>query len=157
GLCASQVLTQGEKIMMDRAPRRLLALLQLVFGILAWSAVTSLHAQAPQPPDNPPPPAPVAPAPQPAPSGGQALSPSQAAAPDQPALMERIRGHRFQFKIDPQTPLKDLLPAPPKIKKITGPVLGNDLTRVPEIQFQASPTADAEATKRIAHQMAKIN
>src|SRR5262249_47279283 len=48
-------------------------------------------------------------------------------------------------------------PAPPKIKKITGPVLGNDLTRVPEIQFQASPTADAEATKRIAHQMAKIN
>ncbi|HEY7152970.1 MAG TPA: HEAT repeat domain-containing protein [Gemmataceae bacterium] len=64
---------------------------------------------------------------------------------------------RFQFKIDPKTPLKDLLPAPPKVKKITGPVLGNDLTRVPEIEFQALPTADAEATKRIAHQIAKIN
>jgi hypothetical protein len=91
---------------------------------------------------------------------------------------------RFQFNIDPKTPLKDLLPTPPKIKKITGPVLENDLTRVPEIHFQAAatkaaPNAEAmkqiarrlhdrvsrvarqdpsdEAMKQIAHQIAKIN
>jgi hypothetical protein len=80
--------------------------------------------------------------------------------------------------------LKDLLPPPPKTKRITGPVLENDLTRVPEIHFQAAatkaaPSAEAmkqiarrlhdrvsraarhdpsdEAMKQIAHQIAKIN
>jgi capsular polysaccharide biosynthesis protein len=110
---------------------RLLALLPLVLGVLTWSAVTSLHTQTPQPPDKPPPPAPT----------------------------QKI-AVRFQFTIDPKTPLKDLLPAPPKIKKITGPILGDDLTRVPEIHFQAAAAKDvpsAETRKQIAHQIAKIN
>jgi hypothetical protein len=74
--------------------------------------------------------------------------------------MERIRAQRFQFKIDPQTPLKDLLPVPPKIKKLTGPMLGDDLTRVPEIHFQAAAAKDVSsvsAMQQIAHQIAKIN
>jgi hypothetical protein len=67
---------------------------------------------------------------------------------------------RFQFKIDPKTLLKDLLPLPPKTRKIAGPVLGDDLTQIPEVQFQARPAKDVsntEAMKQIAHQMAKIN
>jgi hypothetical protein len=66
---------------------------------------------------------------------------------------------RFQFKIDPKTPLKDLLPTPPKIKKIAGPLLGNDLTRVPEVRFQEYPAKSVphEARKQIAFQITKIN
>jgi hypothetical protein len=69
-------------------------------------------------------------------------------------------GQRFQFKIDPKTALKDLLPPSPRVKKSTEPVLGDDLTRVPEVQFQARLVKDVpstEAAKQIAHQIAKIN
>ncbi|MGH7172897.1 MAG: HEAT repeat domain-containing protein [Gemmataceae bacterium] len=65
---------------------------------------------------------------------------------------------RFQFKIDPKTPLKDLLPLPPKTVRIAESVRGNDLSRIPEVQFEASSAlANEEALKRIAHQIAKIN
>lgn len=67
---------------------------------------------------------------------------------------------RFQFKIDPNTPLKELLPTPPESKKHTKPMLIEDLMRVPEIQFQAplaAKLAVAEATKQTAHTIAKIN
>src|SRR5262249_2145813 len=44
---------------------------------------------------------------------------------------------RFKFTIDPKTPLKDLLPVPPKASGLGGgPVLINDLTKVPEVHFQ---------------------
>src|SRR5262245_32547411 len=76
---------------------------------------------------------------------GQA--PQPAGKPPPPAVS-------FSFKIDPETPLKDLLPAVPKGKKITAPVLGDDLTRVPEVQFQAADDAvNAEAIEHIAHQI----
>jgi hypothetical protein len=66
---------------------------------------------------------------------------------------------RFNFKIAAWTPTRDLLPTPPRAKKITGPVVGDDLTRVPEVTFQARPRdpSSAEATKRTAHTIAKIN
>jgi hypothetical protein len=67
---------------------------------------------------------------------------------------------RFEFKIDPKTPLKDLLPAPPKVTKAAGPFLSDDLARVPEVQFQAPPSRDVanqEATKQTAHLIARIN
>ncbi len=67
-------------------------------------------------------------------------------------------GPRFQFNIDPKTPLKDLLPLPPKIERRAEPIRGNDLVRVPEVQFEASHgNVGAEAMKHIAHQIAKIN
>jgi hypothetical protein len=67
-------------------------------------------------------------------------------------------GPRFQFKIDPKTPLKDLLPLAPKIGRTPEPVRGNDLNRVPEVQFEACQgNVGAEAMKHIAHQIAKIN
>jgi hypothetical protein len=88
------------------------------------------------------------------------------------------RPPRFQFKIAPNATLKDLLPPPPKAEQIAGPLLGNDLNLVPEVKFQGDPTlqispeqaakfligrastlkpAPEDATKNIAHQIAKIN
>lgn len=67
---------------------------------------------------------------------------------------------RFTFKIDPNTPTMDLLPTPPIVKPIAGPVLTDDLTKVPEAEFQARPekiTQDGKLTEQTAHQLAKIN
>jgi hypothetical protein len=74
---------------------------------------------------------------------------------------------RFEFKIDPKTSLKDLLPAAPKVTKAAGPSLAEDLAQVPEVQFQAplvlplnplaNQTANLEATKQTAHLIARIN
>jgi len=67
---------------------------------------------------------------------------------------------RFPLKIDPKTPLKDLLPTPPQVKKVGKPMLTEDLLRVPEIDFQAPLARDLnniEATKQTAHTIARIN
>ncbi len=67
---------------------------------------------------------------------------------------------RFSFTIDPKTPLKDLLPIPPQVKKPGRPVLTEDLQQVPEIDFQTPLARDlnnVEATKQTAHTIAKIN
>jgi hypothetical protein len=63
---------------------------------------------------------------------------------------------RFTFTIDPKTPLKDLLPAPSKIKS-AGAILTDDLTQVPEVEFGAPVAKNAEAMKNTAHAIAKIN
>ncbi|HTU91143.1 MAG TPA: HEAT repeat domain-containing protein [Gemmataceae bacterium] len=135
---------------------RLLSLLLLMLGILAGSDLTGLHAQKPgdfektkdkdmkkmgetNPAKMPPKPAELIF------SGGTFSAP---------------RGfvQRFQEKIDPKTPLKDLLPPPPMIERIAEPVQANDLSRVPEVQFEAhQSSANAEAIAHIAHQIAKIN
>jgi hypothetical protein len=68
--------------------------------------------------------------------------------------------HRFKFNIDPKTPLKELLPPAPQAKEPGGPLLSDDLTRVPEVSFQQAPAKDLppnEALKRNAHTVAKIN
>ncbi len=67
---------------------------------------------------------------------------------------------RFTFKIEPNTPVKDLLPAPPKTTAPAGPVLSDDPAKVPEVQFQARPekiTNDGKLTEQAAHQLAKIS
>jgi hypothetical protein len=43
---------------------------------------------------------------------------------------------RFHFKIDPKTPVKDLLPVVPKATSSGGPVLDLDLTKIPEVHFE---------------------
>jgi hypothetical protein len=64
----------------------------------------------------------------------------------------------LRFNIDPNSKLPDLLPQPPKAARSADPLRGDDLSRVPEVQFEASQNAvSEEALKRIAHQMAKIN
>jgi hypothetical protein len=47
-----------------------------------------------------------------------------------------IEVKRFNFKIDPKTPLKDLLPVPPETSSTGGPLLELDLRKVPEVHFQ---------------------
>jgi hypothetical protein len=67
---------------------------------------------------------------------------------------------RFQFTIDPKTPLKDLLPVPPQTNKPTIAAFAIDLSKVPEVQFQAplaKTLGNDEATKRTAHMIARIN
>jgi hypothetical protein len=71
-----------------------------------------------------------------------------------------IAPQRFQFKIAADTPLKDLLPLPPKARKTAGPVTAEDLAQVPEVRFQeplAKDLPNPEAMQRTAHQIAKIN
>jgi hypothetical protein len=67
---------------------------------------------------------------------------------------------RFQFKIDPGTPLTDLLPVPPKARRQDGPVFPEDPTQAPEVLFQEPPArhlATDRAMQQTAHAIAKIN
>jgi hypothetical protein len=67
---------------------------------------------------------------------------------------------RFQFKIEPNTPVKELLPVPSRIKKPTGPAIIKDMTEVPEVEFQAPlarSLSSEQASKQTAHTIAKIN
>jgi hypothetical protein len=95
------------------------------------------------------------------PSSGGAQAPL--VAPQPPPFANPIPFNpvqRFNFKIDPKTPLKELLPTPPSVKPATGPVLTDDLAKVPEAEFQARPekvSPDGKQTEQIAHQLAKIN
>lgn len=132
---------------------RLLASLLLILGILAGSDLTSLHAQKSgtfeKKGERKPPEPRKGPRPLPPP-------PAAAARPVQPP--QPSAAARFQFKIDPKTPLKDLLPPPPRTERTAGPVRGNNLSRVPEVQFEAPyGSTNGEAIKHIAHQIAKIN
>jgi hypothetical protein len=79
--------------------------------------------------------------------------------PEQPLDAAKIveRPRRFNFDFDPNTPLKDLLPTPPKSLPAP-PGLGEDLTLVPELMFGEPLTKDHKDTeKEIAHAIAKIN
>src|SRR5262249_10473924 len=67
---------------------------------------------------------------------------------------------RFTFNIPADTPVKKLLPAAPEGKKATGPVLGDDLAKVPEVAFEgalARNVSSQEASKHTAYTIAKIN
>jgi hypothetical protein len=76
---------------------------------------------------------------------------------------------RYEFKIDPQTPINDLLPIPPTIGA-RDKLLIDDLTLVPEVQFsrpyvfavksrlsEEVAAAQQKAAITVAHQLAKIN
>ncbi|HMF17700.1 MAG TPA: hypothetical protein VKE98_10870 [Gemmataceae bacterium] len=73
---------------------------------------------------------------------------------------------RFKFDIDPKTPLKDLLPIPPKPTPNLTPLLVKNLTKVPELHFQEFSSSQglsltAQEKKQnadaMAQQVAKIN
>jgi hypothetical protein len=67
---------------------------------------------------------------------------------------------RFPFKIEPNTPLADLLPPLPETTAKLPGVLNVDLTLVPELTFAKPLAKDLEFLKSqeaTAHQMAKIN
>jgi hypothetical protein len=67
---------------------------------------------------------------------------------------------RFHFTIAPRTPLKELLPTPPKARRIPGPLATDDLAGVPEVVIQEPlprGLGAEEALRRVAYQVAKIN
>src|SRR5262249_36116023 len=113
---------------------------------------------------------PSSPTPPTAPSGPGAGS---APTPDQNALrvlkeqevltavtLANVQARRFQFTIDPKTPVRDLLPIPPASKHSPTPSIAKTLTEVPEIQFQMpldKKLTNEEAIRQTAHTMAKIN
>jgi hypothetical protein len=157
------------------APRLVAGAWALVWllALLAWLGAERVCAQAPAPsPD-----APRVTPPSPAPSGSPGQPGSQPTPPPPiplgpggppPVQAEPVptqlaappAARRFTFKIAPDTPLKDLLPVPPKVPKTARPVLAEDLTRVPEVELQAALSkelSNEEATKRTAHTIAKIN
>jgi hypothetical protein len=63
---------------------------------------------------------------------------------------------RFPVTIDPKTPVKNLLPAPSKIKN-AGVIVPDELTQVPEVEVGAPVVKDADAMKNTAMAIAKIN
>src|SRR5262249_18157950 len=65
-------------------------------------------------------------------------------------------GARFTFKIDPKTPLADLLPTPPKSLLQPRLRLIDDPAQAPELAFQ-EPLHKGKALAATAHQIAKIN
>jgi hypothetical protein len=71
-------------------------------------------------------------------------------------LSEKLRPTPFNFVINPDTPLKDLLPIPPKAKP-SAPRLIDDIAQVPEVAFQEPLAKSPDALKLTAHTMAKIN
>lgn len=67
---------------------------------------------------------------------------------------------RFPFKIDPMTPLAELLPPAPELTPKAPGILNEDLARVPELMFAKPLAKDLEFFKsqeETAHRMAKIN
>jgi hypothetical protein len=107
------------------------------------------------------------PRPIPPPLASQPVSPTIAqpggpvfnVTPDQPVVFSggMVVGSRFTFKIDPKTPIKDLLPTRPSDPLPAGPFLGEDLTKVPEVSFQQPVAKSPKAMEEIAHTMARIN
>src|SRR5262249_46863366 len=65
-------------------------------------------------------------------------------------------GARFTFKIDPKTPLAELLPTPPKALLQPRLRLIDDPAQAPELAFQ-EPLHKGKALAATAHQIAKIN
>ncbi len=139
--------------MLDHRRRFRMISVWFALGLLLVLAVGGLHAQPPAPPPEQPRILPSPPLPPGTPVPPSA-TPPLALTPAVPPVL------RFQFKIDPATPLKDLLPAAPKVKSDAGPVLDGDLTQVPEVLFQAPMARDlsiVEGTRHTAHTIAKIN
>jgi hypothetical protein len=76
------------------------------------------------------------------------------------ATRPNTEARSFSFKIDPNTPINDLLPKAPQVKKVDGPFLTDDLTEVPEVEFQARSQkgiSEEEQAEKVARQLAKIN
>ena len=152
-----------------RAGRAAVAVLILALAVLTQLGRESLLAQEPRQPSAPTAPD-LPPAPPKAPPVGSAQPslpipeagppgmtpgnlPLTLAAPPTPAP-------RFNFKIDPKTPVKDLLPVPPKFAGPLGPLQSDALSQVPEVRFQEPWGRDLPKDKALmqtAHAIAKIN
>jgi hypothetical protein len=132
------------------ARNRMLSRLVLCVAAVVLLGAAQPPGEGPTPPSLPP----VPPSAQP-PSEPRPADPF-VPAPPIPSQPQAGQPRQFKFKIDPNTPTKDLLPVAPKVAPINGPVLTDDLKAVPEITF-AAPNEKREPTAAAAHQIAKIN
>jgi hypothetical protein len=153
----------GRNVARRPAWQGLLALTVLA-AFASWTLYGQEPAEKPQPsqPSTAPrptspviPPAPVEPAPAPIPNPSVPqlvdLTVVQAAGQQQ---------QRFTFVINPQTPLKELLPTPPKVERTRRPVVSDDPARVPEIVFENAAPRNldtATVTKNTALTIARVN
>ena len=64
---------------------------------------------------------------------------------------------RYKFTIESATPMKDLLPAPPRTLPILPPYLNEDPALAAELTFGEPVATNAEGEKATAHIIAKIN
>jgi hypothetical protein len=155
-----------------RSTGSVIGLLGLVMLLTGSASAQSLGGQpGPQPPNTggtsgpvQPPlvtPSGLPPAPIPAPSNENERVLNERLLAQRRELIGRAQAvARFNFKIDAKTPTKDLLPAAPKVAPINGPLLADDLAKVPEAEFQARPDkipANGKLTEQAAFQLAKIN
>lgn len=129
---------------------RFTAAIAAILAILSFPGLVVAQQPPPAFPQLPPVPS-VIPAPNP-PSAAQGATPP--VLPPIPSLPPRL-----QFTIEANTPVKDLLPKPPK-SAARGPVLTDDLSKVPEVEFEARPekvSSDGKLIEQMAYQLAKIN
>jgi hypothetical protein len=150
-----------------------LALIVTITSLLASNAVALDLGKPPSvsPPSRPdvqqppqlestPKPEPIDPRIRPVPMLGPGFRPVVMPAPGFEFTRPNTKARTFSFKIDPNTPIKDLLPTTPQVKKVDGPFLTDDLTEVPEVEFQARAQkgiSEQEQAEKVAHQLAKIN
>ncbi|MCI0702830.1 MAG: hypothetical protein L0241_17250 [Planctomycetia bacterium] len=99
--------------------------------------------------------------PQPVPIPANPILPPAAGPQPVPISQPPFPQQRFNIpKILPNMPTKSLLPTAPKMVPITGPVLTDDLRKVPEAEFEARPekiTNDGKLVEQAAYQLAKIS
>ena len=73
-----------------------------------------------------------------------------------PDLAQAQQDRQFDFKIDPKTSLRDLLPTPPVATASEIVLLNEELAKVSELSFSA-PLRSDDSLKEMAHVIAKIN
>jgi hypothetical protein len=141
-------------------------LVGLAIGFAVWSV-----ASIPKPYRE------MTPAPTPQPAGGEQDQAAAGPIPPEDLVhfpdLSNPFGRHYLFRIDPKTPVKDLLPEPPKARGDGRPVTVDDLARVPEVSFQepiknepdkpapedgSPPLLESDRQEAlIAYQTAKIN
>lgn len=152
-ICTSQ---PGSTVLHPGVKRRAVGFAVLAVAVFALSRGETLRGQdkvGPREDPLPPPPSAATPAVFPA-------QPQLTPLPAVPAPQPMAPVRRFQFTIAPNTPLKDLLPTPPKEAPHTERQVADNLMRVPEVEFQTAIKKDLpveEALKQTAHAIAKIN
>ena len=129
----------------------LACLMAVVYGMLIFPSGGSVDGQTPRDPALAPAPPAKKSEPLPAPWLPVTL---EALEPLSPGSFARPISFNFTIKAD--TPLKDLLPTPPKSRSWW--VLDDEgLSQIPEVAFQEPLDKSVEMVRDIAHTVAKIN
>src|SRR5437879_4595836 len=136
-------MTNSRHCLRQSSGRHVFLLCLLAGSLWMGNALTGGNANGQPPKDQPPPVIPTA----------TDLAQKVPAIPSAKFVPARVP---LNFVIKPDTPLKDLLPLPPKAGAAR-PRLIDDIAQVPEVAFQEPLAKSSEALRLTAHTMAKIN